>query len=624
MKKTLFTAFITLSSLLLHAQNEQKLDSKIQQIIVFLNKAQITRTATVGIPAGTSTLRFTDLSPYIDNQSIQAKASGDFTILSVKQELNYLNVQSKQKSVEDLQAQQKAIQEKIAAQNNMMNVYIQEQTMLEKNQTISGANANLDIVKLQQALDFQAARLTELNKKKQEVQKQIETLNIELRKYNQQIADLNLNKSQPTGNVLVTVSAKAPLQSVFTLSYVVDNASWYPTYDIRAKNVNSPINIAYKANVTQKTGEDWKNVKLILSTGNPSISGSKPDLMPYFLNFGMYMATPGAALTRITGRITSADDHQGLVGAIVKIKETTIAATADANGYYSVQVPPGPRTLVFSAIGYNAVERSANAGVINVDLQTSTQQLNEVAIVGYGASKARLNGRDYAGGDIQAATRALPADILTAIRVTQVENQTNVEFNIDNPYSIPTDGKQYTVEINQRELPATYQYSVVPKINTDVFLTAQLTDWNKYNYLAGEANLFFEGTFIGKSLINTQATSDTLNLSLGVDKSIVVTRTLQKDLTEKVSLSSNKKETRNWLIDIKNRKSSPISLLIEDQVPVSQNKEIEVEAQDLSGGKIDKETGKVSWTVALNPSDEKKLQLKYQVKYPKNQSVIVQ
>ena len=189
---------------------------------------------------------------------------------------------------------------------------------------------------------------------------------------------------------------------------------------------------------------------------------------------------------------------------------------------------------------------------------------------------------------------------------------------------MPSDGKQYSVEINQLDLNASYEYAVAPKLSTDVFLTAKLTDWNKYNFLSGEANLFFEGTFIGKSLLNTNATTDTLSISLGTDKNIVVTRIPAKELTEKQSLGSNKKETKDWQIEIKNRKNQPVNLLVEDQVPVSQNSSIEVETQELSGGKLDPTTGKVSWNLKLNPSDDKKIELKYQVKYPKNQTVIVQ
>jgi len=104
----------------------------------------------------------------------------------------------------------------------------------------------------------------------------------------------------------------------------------------------------------------------------------------------------------------------------------------------------------------------------------------------------------------------------------------------------------------------------------------------------------------------------------------VVSRTLQKNLTEKQIFGSNKKETKDWMIEVKNRKSQKINLLVEDQVPVSQNSAIEVETQELSGGKLAPLTGIVNWNMVLNPADDKKIELKYQVRYPKNQNVIVQ
>ncbi|XHR93027.1 mucoidy inhibitor MuiA family protein [Mucilaginibacter sp. UC70_90] len=256
--------------------------------------------------------------------------------------------------------------------------------------------------------------------------------------------------------------------------------------------------------------------------------------------------------------------------------------------------------------------------MLNVALNPSSRQLNEVVVAGYGTEYER----DLTG----AVARIQDKNIINTvpIEVKKEENQTNIEFNIANPYTVPSDGKQYAVEISQYNIDATYQYYVAPKLSTDVFLTAQLTNWNKYSFLSGEANLFFEGTYIGKSLINTDATTDTLNLSLGMDKNIVVTRTLEKGFAMRQSSGSNQKETRNWLIEVKNRKSQSVNLLVEDQVPVSQNKDIEVEAQETSGAKPDATTGRVSWNFMLNSLDEKKVKLKYQVKYPKNQSVIVQ
>lgn len=621
-------AMLVLVTVKVKADDGPKISSKVQKVIVFLNGAQVNRTATATISPGTTTLVFGNLSPDMDTQSIQVHANGNFTILSVKREMDFINVQARQKEVEELKAAQKVISDKIEMKNGLTAIYGQEENMLIKNQVVSGQNASLDVLKLQQALDFQTARLTAIKKKQQDVKNEVALFYEEIEKYNRQIADITKGNTTATSNILVTVSSKTSLQTEFTLSYVVHNAAWFPTYDIRAKDVNSPVNITYKANVSQHSGEEWKNVKLTLSTGNPSVSGSKPELSPYFLNFGMIYANQVDKITRVTGQVIDHDDAKPLVGVSVNIKGTSIGAVTDANGNYAIELPPGNQKLLFSYIGYERLERPVTSASMNAVLTPSVSSLNEVVVTGY-STESLLQGR-AAGVSIRGAATlgysTTSNDLLKSvpILVNTAVNQTNVEFNIDNPYSIPSDGKQYTVEISQLELAASYQYAVAPKLSTDVFLTARLTNWNQYNFLSGEANLFFEGTFIGKSLINTDATADTLNLSLGTDKNIVVTRTSVKELKEKQSLGANRKETRDWQLEVKNRKNQPVNLLVENQVPVSQNSAIEVETQELSGGKPDAATGKITWNLTLQPLEDKKLALRYQVRYPKNQSVIVQ
>ena len=609
--------FITIAA----QADDQKVESKIQKVVVFLNGAQVTRTATVHISPGNSTLVFENISPGIDVQSIQVHASGEFTILSVKHELNFLNEQIKQQRLEDLRIKQKSIKDKIDLQTSLESIYQQEENMLVKNQMIAGQNTGLDVIKLKQALDFQTERLTALKKKEQENTWQIADLNKELLKYNQQIAELYKGASTATSNILVIVSSKTALQTEFILSYLVHNASWFPTYDVRAKNVNSPISISYKANVSQQSGEDWRNIKLTLSTGNPTVAGNRPELNPYFLNFGMYYRPENGTMTAVSGKITASDDRQAIPGASIRVKGSSVATASDENGNFTIQLPPNSQSLEVSFVGYASQTIPITSPQLNVSLRPTTSNLNEVVVTGYAASEETLQGQ---AGGVYIRGLATERKSTIPIGVNKVENQTNIEFNIAMPYSVPSDGKQYTVEINQLDIPAIYQYAVAPKLSSNVFLTARLTDWNKYNFLSGEANLFFEGTFIGKSLINTDATTDTLNLSLGTDKNIVVTRTSLKDLSERQSLGSNKKETRDWQIEAKNRKSQPINLLVEDQVPVSQNSSIEVEIQELSGAQLEKMTGRVSWKMTLKPEDDKKLELKYLVKYPKNQSVIIQ
>ncbi len=203
------------------------------------------------------------------------------------------------------------------------------------------------------------------------------------------------------------------------------------------------------------------------------------------------------------------------------------------------------------------------------------------------------------------------------------ENQTNFEFNIKVPYDIPADNKHYTINIQESSLPATYEYYCAPKIDREAFLLARITGWENLNLLSGEINLFFEGTYVGKSTLNVRNTRDTLDLSLGRDKGIVVTRTKLKDFTEQKMIGSNIRETRTWEVTVRNSKKQALNLRIEDQLPISMNKDIVIEDQQYSGGSYDKESGKVVWKMNLAPSEEKKLRLSFAIKYPKDKRVFV-
>ncbi len=280
------------------ADDDQGSFQKFRKLLYFSTARKYTRNASVTINPGVSTLVFDGISAGIDAQSIQVKANGKFTILSVKSELNYLKEESKQKNIDDLLAQQKIINDKLQLANSLLYINQQEESMLMENQSVKSDNANLNVAELKLALDFQTQRLTEIKKKQLQYNNDIADLNAQLQKYNQQIANISNGNTKVTSNIIVTVSSKETTQAAFALNYLVRNASWYPTYDIRAKDANSPINITYKANVSQQTGEDWKNVKLTLSTGNPSVSGSKPELSPYYLNLQANYTAQGYKLVQ--------------------------------------------------------------------------------------------------------------------------------------------------------------------------------------------------------------------------------------------------------------------------------------------------------------------------------------
>ena len=208
----------------------------------------------------------------------------------------------------------------------------------------------------------------------------------------------------------------------------------------------------------------------------------------------------------------------------------------------------------------------------------------------------------------------------TAI-ATAVSSEINVEFKIKVPYTIPSDGQNHQVHIQDNALPATYRHYTAPKYDQAAFLLARITGWDELNLLSGPANVYFQGTYVGKSYVNTQQTSDTLDLSLGRDRSIVVKRQRVKDFTAKKTVGNTVRETIGIEITIRNQKGSAVELFVEDQIPVSANKEIEVELVQSSKAVVDKQKGFLRWRSSIEPSGVRKLVFVYSVKYPKDTQI---
>ncbi len=206
---------------------------------------------------------------------------------------------------------------------------------------------------------------------------------------------------------------------------------------------------------------------------------------------------------------------------------------------------------------------------------------------------------------------------------TVTEYPINFEYVIDLPYSVESNGKPRIIQVQEHELPALYQYYAAPKIDNDAFLLARVTGWEKFNLLPGESNVFFQETYVGKSYVNPLTALDTLEVSLGRDKSISIKRDMIKDFTSDKFIGTSRKVTKGWEITIRNNKSKEIELVVEDQFPNTTNKEIEIEHLETSGGTVEDHTGKVTWTIKLKPAETKKIVIKYSVKFPKEQNIIV-
>lgn len=607
----------------LQAQPEStKAESGIESVTVFFNEAEVTRTAKQTISKGTSELKFDGLSEHIKPASIQVSARGNFTILGVNHRINYLDEQKEDEQIRALRARVDEINEEIEDNSTIHSVYQKEEQLLEENRKLGGKEQGVSADEIRQAADFYRERLTEIKEAQLLLVRANKELQEERQKVQNQLSNLTDQDENPTSEILVTVDADATVpDATFEISYVVSNANWYPTYDIRGQELGDPLAITWKANVSQNTGVDWKDVNLTVSTGDPTLGGVKPELGRWFLDmrngvpYGFKQGGRKGTIRQVSGTVRDAQNRQLLPYVSVKVKGSSIGTTTNNSGQYELTLPENAERLVFSYVGYQTVEYPVNSAVINVSMRPGVQQMEEVRIMDDADSKNRQSMSSKFEGELAGAVAAPPA--ASAPEVAQQTQTTTREFAIQSKYDIPSGGSPTTVEINQTDVPARYVYYTVPKEEPAAFLVADIMGWDTLNLIGGEANLYFEGTYVGKTVIDPSNTDDTLSLSLGRDQSVLVSREKQRDFTKKQFLGGNKIQSIGWKTTVRNKKDKPIRIEVQDQIPVSKTKEIEVELEAKGGADLNKTTGQLEWLLEVPAGSSKQAEFKYTVKYPK-------
>jgi len=526
-------------------QKEIKTDSKITDVTVFLSGAQITHEARVSVPVGSRTIVFENLTQFINKSSLQIKANNEaITILSVGHKINYLKSHENDKRIVVIKDSLERLRFKLDIRKSHEVVYREEKSMLIANKSIRGEQNGVDIEDLMDMADFYRERLQEIETKLLDIKRSKTNLNKTISRLDKELRNANSQRGKYTSDVIVKVASKVKSTTKFELSYITNNASWAPKYDIRTKDIDKPIALTYKADVIQNTGFDWKKVNVTLSTGNPSINNTQPVISPWYL---AYYDEYRAKKTRSKGRGKYAAAYGGAPA-----------------GAYDVEV----------------VEEESEA------MFTSSRKLE---------------------------SSATSADFTS---ITQ--SNVNTEFKIALPYTIKSNGESELIEIQDYDLPVGYQYFAAPKADKDAFLLANIVGWGDYYLLPGYANVYFEGTYIGESYLNTNTTDDTLAVSMGRDKGIVISREKIKDFCKNTAFAGNRKSTRGYEIKVRNNKSKEIEIELVDQIPLSRIKEIQVEMLENSSAEYDETTGKLKWKLTIQPGETAEVNFKFQVKYPKD------
>lgn len=649
----LFVMFMAVS--VAHGQSD--IESKIISAKIYTQGAELKRTASLDLVKGKNEFKLTRLSANLDPKTIQISGE-DITILSVRHERDYIQT-NKPEKVEQLLSDRLSLLDSLELVQMKLTVLVKARELLSENMKVIGSQG-IKGKEYQEALDYFNSKFEinthqsfELQLIERDLRKRIKVLELQVKSY-------SIAEEEPTSNVFLVINAEQKMTREISISYAVSEAGWFPAYDIRATNVESPLSLTYKARVFQNTGVDWKNVKLILSSGDLESSGTAPELNPFYLGQQnrkpyRYEAQPGLdyelrqpaaydAQGQVSGRVTGSDDGLPLPQVTVLVKGSTIGTPTNVDGEYRLQIPNGTETLVYRYLGYVTQEINvANKSRINVILTPDATSLGEVVVTGVASATpkkklpftvATLNERQFnptmaglSGGgtgpaiQIRGATSLKKGKVRPSIKpmpINYINYQTTFVYEIKHPYDIPSTGQSETVDIQTLEIYADYIYSTSPKAKENAYLVAEIPNWEELKLLDGESNLYFEESFVGKSIIDTNIGKDTLDISMGKDEGIVVSRKRLKEFEKEKIFSNKKREERTYEITVVNTKSTQININIYDQIPIISNKNFKVNPIDLAEAKLDKESGLLTWNAKLAPGEKRTIRFSYSVDYPRH------
>ncbi len=670
MKKLLFIPFL----FLIHysfsqAPDTLRVGSGITKVTVFSKGAQVTRKGKVRLQKGKKMLLMEGLPTAAYSGSFRVQGIPNCTILSVKHQFTEPEFQTKEPQEKALKAKIKAVEVAIKEINNKINVFDQEEKLLQTNSSLGSEARGVTIAEIREAADFFRLRLNEIKASRLKLETELETQNNARQELVNTLNNLGREDRKSYSELLLVVECSKSIDTAVEFTYYVPNAGWNPLYDFRVEDISKPLLIDYNANVFQSTGEDWKNVKLMLSTADPSQSGKLPVMRSWYLG--------GDNISSVPEPVTDLPEGAGIIKGCIRDKESRepvpfcnivlerdgimkMGTTSDMDGNYILRpVDPGKYDVKVSFVGYKPYKavgvtlRPGEISPLDLEIESTAVEIGSYEVTDYKVPRLERD-RTSRGQSVSSQEMAkLPANDgfysgtvagANSIRKSQgysiIDSQpmelpaqkevvtnyfssslratiTNLEYEIDQPYTIQADGEDYTVKIKQSSVPVEYEYHAIPKMDKDVFLTALVPDWSGLSLLPGKVSIYYQGTYSGESKIDSKLESDTLMLSLGRDNNVTVSREGNKEKNDKRLIGSMVKEDVGWNITVRNNKNVDIRIIVEDQYPLSVRKSIEVEVPEIKDAIVDALTGSLRWEVKLGPSEKKVLSYSYSVKYPR-------
>ena len=544
----------------------EPVDSHLSAATVYLDRAVITRTATVELASGEHSLVFERLPAGLLDQSLQASGRGTagVTILDVNAQTAYVDftpnerVKELEEKLKDLQKQQRALDDRGQILNEQ-HEFVKRMLQASTGTVIyplggdaahgGGTAARPTLDEWQKLYAYSEETFGKIAAEVQSLDNQREDLKAKQAALEQQLNELRGARGKSFKTVTVRVAVSDPGRLDITIKYAVPGASWAPSYDARLHVADRAVELSYFGLVRNGTGEDWSGIALTLSTARPSLGGGAPELTPWIVD---------------VARLAESED-------VVRL--SAFEARAD---------------------------RAKSTGRV--------QSFNMAAGAPAPASVAVDKDAGFLAATVQAGA-------------------TSATFKIPVAVTLPSNNTTQKVSIASAKLAANLQYQATPKVLEAAFLSAYAVNNTDYPFLAGAMNTFLDETFVAASSLKTVMPGEKFELALGADEGIAIKRKLANRFSEDTGLTSKgRRVTYEYLVTITNNKKTAERMVFKEPVPVSRNEKIEVNLltpaeRDVGTPDKPKEVtresdGKLVWRFDLKPGEKREVPLKFSIGYP--------
>lgn len=541
-------------------------DANIDSVRLYLDGAEVFRSEDIVLKPGRNEFVFTGISSKIYPKSIQMTTGTDqVEVLSITSKTNFLDRRKENPRTIRLKDSVEVLRTRIEGLDDEMEAYGEEKSFLISNRDFKGEDHTLSVAELQEIGTYFRKRILKINQEVSRLKREGTALYQRLFDLKLMLRELNAGET-PTAEVNIVLKAERPIKTDLVLRYVVSDAGWAPVYDLESGDLSGPVTLRYRARAYNNTGVDWKQVRMTMTTLDPLESATQPRLAVWNLD-----------------QMSSSD-----IGSIANLSYNNLNESDDNMNYY------------------DQIQQSLST-------EQSRRQSDFQSILGEDF-RAEIDFET----DLYRKFRDREMNELKLEQKEFVIPDFNIDFPIKDLVTLPSDLKPYSFEIGEYQLQATYKYFAVPKKDKDAFLLAQIVGWEELDLISGPVNIYNGRRFLGQSEIDIRTLTDTLSVSLGRDKDVVVTRVKVAGKNRRVLLGGTQKMTVAYNISVANHTGQDIEIEVQDQLPITMDKEVAVIADELGGADHLEKIGTVRWQLQVPAGNIATREFGFTIKYPKN------